>query len=263
MKVARFLFAVGLLAGIALAGCQAKPQSTTAAGPTPRQIADSLARIASISRGHETFVTYCAMCHGDGGNGDGDASAPILKTAGVHVARLNDRDKMERLTEKNVRDVIAKGGAHTGRSNLMPAWGEKLDADKIDDLVKFVVALQDSNPAIPMATLQHFLESPPGVPSDGRVLFLHRCAPCHGPYGKGDGAFGETLWQAHKVRPRNLTDSTYIATKTDQQLFATVSLGGGHFRKSTYMPAWAQTLEPAQIKSVVAYIREISGTTPH
>jgi mono/diheme cytochrome c family protein len=39
-----------------------------------------------------------------------------------------------------------------------------------------------------------------------------------------------------------------------------VSLGGGHFRKSNYMPEWNGQLSPAQIKSVVAYVREISGT---
>jgi mono/diheme cytochrome c family protein len=259
MKVARLLIAFGFIGGLALAGCQARQQATST-GPSPQAIADSLARIASIQRGHETFVSYCAMCHGDGGNGDGEAAPAIFKTAGVKVARLNDRDVIGRLNEKKVREVIAKGGAHTGRSNLMPAWGEKLAPDKIDDLVKFVVSLADSNPAIPLATLDHFLESPPGVPSEGRVLFLHHCSPCHGAYGKGDGAFGEQLWKAHQIRPRNLTDSTYLAAKTDRQLFATVSLGGGHFRKSAFMPAWAVTMTPAQIKSVVAYVREISGT---
>jgi mono/diheme cytochrome c family protein len=259
MKVARFLIVLGIAVSIGLlAGCQAKPTPTTANGPTPQQIADSLARIAKIERGHQAFTSYCAMCHGDGGNGDGDVAPAILHKSGVKVARLNDRDQMSRLTEPQIREVIAKGGGHTGRSNLMPSWGEKLDPQVIGDIATFVVSLADSNPAIPLATLQHYLEAPPGVPADGRVLFLHHCSACHGAYGKGDGSFGEQLWKTHQIRPRNLTDSVYIASKTDQQLYATIALGGGHFRKSVQMPAWTVTLNPAQIKSVVAYVREIS-----
>jgi mono/diheme cytochrome c family protein len=64
------------------------------------------------------------------------------------------------------------------------------------------------------------------------------------------------------VRPRNLTDSTYMATRTDQQLFAVISLGGGHFRKAMDMPAWTTTLTPGQIKSLVAYVRKVSNTAP-
>ena len=39
-----------------------------------------------------------------------------------------------------------------------------------------------------------------------------------------------------------------------------IALGGGHFRKAVFMPSWTVTLTPAQIKSVVAYIRSISHT---
>lgn len=261
MKVARFSIVVGILAAAgAIVSCQSRPKPAANAQPSARAIADSLERIAKIERGRVTFVSYCAMCHGDGGNGDGDAAPAIFKRAGVKVARLNDRETVSRLSIQDVKNVIARGGAHTGRSNLMPSWGEKLEPKMIDDLAAFVVSLSDSNPAIPQATIQQYLESPPGVPADGRVLFLHHCSACHGAYGKGDGSFGEQLWQAHKVRPRNLTDSTYLASRTDQQLFATVSLGGGHFRKSVFMPSWTVTLSPAQIKSVVAYVREISHT---
>jgi hypothetical protein len=63
------------------------------------------------------------------------------------------------------------------------------------------------------------------------------------------------------VRPRDLTDSTYIATRSDRELFAVVSRGGGHFKKSTFMPSWTVTLSPAQIRSLVAYIRYVSHTT--
>lgn len=261
MNPSRLLLVPGALALVlTLVSCQARQTGSTASRPSPRAIADSLARMAALDRGKEAFVAYCAMCHGDGGNGDGDVAGAILKKTGIQVARLNDRELVGPRSEKEIAEVIAKGGAHTGRSNLMPAWGERLDPVVIADIAAFVKSLADSNPAIPRATIEHYLSAPPGVPAEGRVLFLHHCSACHGAYGKGDGSYGDVLWSTHQVRPRNLTDSTYLAAKSDEQLFATISLGGGHFRKSAFMPSWTGTMTPAQIKSVASYVREISHT---
>jgi len=256
--------AVLLLSVVAAVSCQPRQKTE---GPTPAQIqahadsmADSIRTAATFERGQKWFLAYCAMCHGDLGNGDGDMAARIKQKDAVTVARLNDPETMTRLTREQIRQVIAKGGGHTGRSNIMPAWGEKLDPATIDDIATYVALMSGANPAIPRATLEHYLSAPPGVPAEGRVLFVHHCSACHGPYGKGDGPFGERLWQTRQVRPRNLTDSTYIGKKTDQELYAVISLGAGHFKKSAMMPAWAITLTPGQIKNVVSYVRQISHT---
>jgi mono/diheme cytochrome c family protein len=142
----------------------------------------------------------------------------------------------------------------------MPAWGDKLSSTQIDDITDYVMSLPSQKPGVPNATLQKYLEAPPGTPAQGRTLYVHNCSACHGPYGKGDGSFAEVLRQKHKVRPRNLTDSTYIASRTDKDLFVTISLGGGHVGKSPYMPAWAVYLAPEQIKDIISYIRAISHT---
>jgi cbb3-type cytochrome c oxidase subunit III len=253
----------GLLLAVVIvaASCQSKPKVEPAAVES-KASAESLATLASLRRGQEAFLAHCAMCHGDAGNGDGDMAPVIRKRSGVNVARLNDREVLGRLTRAEVVAVIEKGGAHTGRSNLMPAWGSMLDHAQIEDIAGYVMTLADSSPAIPRTTLADYLAAPAGAPAEGRVLFVHHCSGCHGPFAKGDGPLADRLWAAHHVRPRNLTDSSYIATKTDQQLFAVISLGGGHFRKAVQMPAWTVTLTPAQIKSVVAYVRQVSHTAP-
>ncbi len=246
-----------------LASCQPKPD----AGSTPElSHADSLklqqdsTRTSEAAlRGGQAFLSHCAMCHGNGGNGDGDA-APAIKKEGVTVARLNDAELMDRLNRAQIVEVITKGGGHTKRSNIMPAWGEKLSPGMISDIADYVMLLRTANPAVPRATLAAYLQSPPGVPGDGREMFVHHCVACHGDAGKGDGPYGLRLIQDHKVHPRNLTDSTYIGTRSDKDLYAVIALGGGHFRKAVFMPAWTVTMTPAQIKSVVAYIRSISHT---
>ncbi len=260
LAVAVLLTAISLAL---LASCQPRPD----AGSTPAlSHADSLklqqesvATSEAAMRGGRAFLSHCAMCHGTGGNGDGDAAQGIRKE-GVTVARLNDAELMDRLTRKQIVEVITKGGGHTNRSNIMPAWGEKVDAQTISDIADFVVLLRTANPAVPRATLAAYLQSPAGVPADGREMFVHHCVACHGDAGKGDGPYGLRLIQEHNVHPRDLTDTAYIGGRSDKDLFAVITLGGGHFRKAVYMPAWTVTLTPAQVKNLVAYVREISHT---
>ena len=265
MRSLRFAVAV-LLTAISLAllaSCQPKPD----AGSTPAMThADSLkvaqdsSRTAEAAlRGGRAFLAHCAMCHGNGGNGDGDA-APAIKKEGVTVARLNDAEMMDRLTRAQVVDVITKGGGHTNRSDIMPAWAEKLDPQMISDIADYVMLLRTANPAVPRATLAAYLQSPEGVPADGRELFVHHCVACHGDAGKGDGPYGLRLIKDHNVHPRDLTDTAYIGSRSDKDLFAVIALGGGHFKKAVFMPAWTVTLTPPQIKSIIAYVRSISNT---
>jgi len=260
------LTTAALLAAISLgllASCQPKPEGEAPAESTHadslRMKQDSATTAEAAMRGGRAFLSHCAMCHGNGGNGDGDA-APVIAREGVAVARLNDPDTMDKLTRRQIVQVITRGGAHTGRSNIMPAWGEKLDPQTISDIADYVITLRSANPAVPRTTLAAYLQSPPGVPADGRELFVHHCVACHGDKGIGDGPYGLKLIKEHAVHPRNLTDSTYIRTRTDKDLFAVISLGGGHFRKAVFMPSWTVTMTPAQIKSVVAYVRSISHT---
>lgn len=265
MRIPRLVPVAALAAAISiglLASCQPKPGSETPAmshADSLKAQQDSVKTAAAALRGGKAFLEHCAMCHGNGGNGDGDESK-VIATKGATVARLNDLETMDGLTRDSLVRVITLGGVHTGRSNYMPAWGENLQPDMISDIADFVMTLRTTNPAVPRKVLAEYLMSPAGVPADGRELFVHHCVACHGDEGKGDGTYGKMLVAQHNVHPRDLTDSTYIKTKTDQDLFAVVTLGGGHFKKAIYMPTWAVALSPAQIKSLVAYVRSISHT---
>lgn len=248
------LLAVGALS--LLGACQPATKSETEAAAKAR--ADSLRVAAAIEAGAPVYLQNCAMCHGDGGNGDGEVATGIA-THGVKVARLNDLDRMSKLSREELMKVVREGGAHTGRSEYMPAWADSLDEKQLTDVVEFIASLASSNPAIPLATLSHYLQAPPGVAAEGRSLFMHHCAACHGNEGRGDGPFAGRIaaMQNHAV-VRDLTDGEYMSGIKDEKLYATISLGGGHFKKAVQMPAWNLTMTPAQMKNLVAYVRSLA-----
>lgn len=85
---------------------------------------------ASVVRGSIVFKTYCILCHGANGEGDGRASKiHDPKPANLTLSFLTDAQK---------EIIIRKGGASVGRSAVMPAWGEHLTNEQITDVIAYL-----------------------------------------------------------------------------------------------------------------------------
>ena len=86
-----------------------------------------------------------------------------------------------------------------------------------------------------------------------RQVYRRYCAQCHGVKGHGDGINAPYL----VVPPRDHTKSDYLETRSDQQLFDAIKLGGLAVGRAPCMPAWEHTFENETIRSLVNYIREL------
>ncbi len=91
------------------------------------------------------------------------------------------------------------------------------------------------------------------VTQETRQLYQRYCAQCHGVKGKGDGVNALYL----VVPPRDHTKSDYLETRSDQQLFNAIKLGGLAVGRAPCMPAWEHTFEDKIIHTLVNYIREL------
>ncbi|OGW17829.1 MAG: hypothetical protein A3K09_01235 [Nitrospinae bacterium RIFCSPLOWO2_12_FULL_47_7] len=79
------------------------------------------------------------------------------------------------------------------------------------------------------------------------------CAQCHGIEGKGDGINAHLL----TVKPRNHTEAEYLETRSDEDLFKAIKLGGVAVGRAPCMPKWGHTLDDDIIRGLVLYIREL------
>ncbi len=94
---------------------------------------------------------------------------------------------------------------------------------------------------------------------EGRTVFLHYCAPCHGENGRGDGFNAYNL----DPRPRDLADPGFQQTHSDEDLAAIVRTGGGVAGLSNSMPPWGRTLNDRQIHNLVRFIRYLPAQIDH
>lgn len=104
---------------------------TEYAGLTNPIVADE----ASLARGAETYETFCATCHGDGGMGDGPASA-ALDPAPAPLAHTG-----QMLGDDYLYWRITEGGAFEPFNSAMPIWKESLDEEARWDVINYIQAL--------------------------------------------------------------------------------------------------------------------------
>jgi mono/diheme cytochrome c family protein len=81
--------------------------------------------------------------------------------------------------------------------------------------------------------------------------YANMCAGCHGATGGGNGAAAAAL----TPKPTNFTDCAAMGKVSDDTLFKATKDGGAAVGLSAMMPPQKASLNDAQIKDMVAYIR--------
>lgn len=103
----------------------------------------------------------------------------------------------------------------------------------------------------------------PVVLEDSEIRYYERqfkgkCSRCHGIDGTGKG--DEAAAASDLVPPANFTDATYMASRTDGQLYYQILMGGG---ERCAMPAFGPESDHAwtedKIWHMVAFIRRFSA----
>jgi len=87
----------------------------------------------------------------------------------------------------------------------------------------------------------------------GKAIYEKQCASCHGKTGKGDGEDAAY----YTTKPTDLTNHATLSKRSDEFLTAVITGGGPAKGLSKDMPA--TKLSPSEAKSVVAYVRQLSG----
>ncbi|MEE8076505.1 MAG: cytochrome c [Candidatus Binatia bacterium] len=91
----------------------------------------------NAAAGKMIYQENCAPCHGQGGKGDG----PGAKLLPVKPADHTNGNVMSKRSDRDLTEIISKGGLDVKKSSFMPAWGGLFTDQQIRDLVAYIRSL--------------------------------------------------------------------------------------------------------------------------
>ncbi|MBO9474514.1 cytochrome-c oxidase, cbb3-type subunit III [Shimia sp. R10_1] len=179
----------------------------------------------ATSAGAAVFKTFCAQCHGSGAAG------------GVGYPNLLDNDWLWGGDIENIYLTVKHGIRNEedddARYSEMPAFGELLEKEEIEQVVNYVMSLS-------------------GDPVDaslvdaGAVVYEDNCSACHMENGTGDREQGAP----------NLVDALWLYGGDYASIKETVT-----YSRYGVMPSWSyrDRLSEAQIRAVSSYVHQLGG----
>ena len=100
------------------------------------------------------------------------------------------------------------------------------------------------------ARIKNPVAANPASIAAGKQLFDDKCAPCHGPGGKGDG---QAVGAEYGTKPADLTQPALKHGSTDGELFHNIGEG---IPPNYNMAPWADQITDEQIWNIVNYLQK-------
>ena len=179
--------------------------------------------------GKALYATYCALCHGETGEGYKADGANAL--ANGHFLAV-------------ASDAFLRAGIKEGRAGtVMSAWGKDYGGPLDDEQVEKIVALIRSWQTLPTQDIESYQAQ--GEARRGALLYEFQCASCHGATGEGAAYM-------------SLNHPSFLREASDGFLRYSIE----HGRPPTPMPAYGQTLTSQGIDDLVVLLRSWQRDAP-
>ncbi|NOQ77839.1 MAG: c-type cytochrome [Gammaproteobacteria bacterium] len=193
----------------------------------------------SAYEGRRLYVSYCLLCHGTAGKGDG----PLAKAMEISPAALTTtvRSRSDTILTKIItgkgRQTITGRDRHNLLSDAMPEWKDIFNESQVKSLISYLRF---------MSNKKHDLMGDPKV---GMQLYQTYCQVCHGVDGDGDGIMTNLIG----ITPMDHTNPNETNQLKNSEIVKSILDGKGRF-----MPAWRGILSQSDAEALVSYIRLLS-----
>lgn len=192
--------------------------------------------IPGVTRpGAYIFHNYCSVCHGDKGDGQSRAKEGLDPPPRNYTT---PEAAVELSRERMITSVT-----HGRPGTAMIAWGAELSGPEIEGVVDYV---RTTFMKLGNTAAAHAVPDSKLLASHGGMLYMQRCAMCHGETGT------RATTGRMQPPPRDFTSPAVIAELTRKRMIASVTNG----RPGTAMMGFGAQLSRGDIEAIVDFIRE-------
>lgn len=182
----------------------------------------------AIAAGEKVYNQQCLVCHSQTGKGEGKYSGTAL----------NNQHFLNTVSDKDLYNYVKFGRPKIG----MPAYGERLSEQDMNNLVKFIRNWQTEKISLDVP------KTIVGDPENGLDKYNLYCLNCHGKEGAGMSKMGTAL-----------ANPEYLKYTTDKQIWISTAYGRENTRMGPSLKGLdgVRQLSKKDITDIVSYIRSI------
>lgn len=215
-----------------------------------------------VRNGKLVYERWCIGCHGVAGNGQGDsaqymATKPRDYRQGTFKWRTTPSGSLP--LDSDLEHTLLNGLYGT----YMPSWrslDERSRGDVIAYIKTFSPRFATEQPQKPISIPPDPGYSDASVTRGAAIYEKYNCSQCHGAGGKGDGPSARDLkddW-GNDIVPYDLTKGHVKCGDNGADIYRVFIAG----LNGTPMPAFADSMSPAEAWDLVHFIESLSPAYP-
>ena len=219
--------------------------------------------MGDVHRGKIVYEQYCALCHGEQGDGNGHYGedtipAPRDFRQGTFNWRSTPSGSLP--TDADLEKTLIKGLFGTSMSSFSASLTHRQRLDVITYIKTFSPRFATEKPEAPITIPP---EPPYTVESVTRGAAIYKkvnCAQCHGDEAQGDGESADDLtddW-GNPIVPYDLTEGHLKCGNNGSDIYRVFITG----LNGTPMPSFADSISPAEAWDLVHFIQSLSPEYP-
>jgi mono/diheme cytochrome c family protein len=259
----RAIFGFALALGFTATAPAQEPPEVGPRPPTPLPNMEShIGNVTGHSKDAKSdFRRYCAGCHGDLGDGNGENAVwldPKPRDFTIATFKCRSTPTGTLPTDEDLFNIIGRGLTNSN----MPIWNTFTRRQRAD----LVAYIKTFSPRWQKEKAGDPIKLPPEPPvtiesiSHGKALFTKLdCWKCHGPEGKGDGPSAATLTDSkdNPIRPYNFAaggdDSRFKCGSENKDIYRMFMTG----LDGTPMPGFSDVIQPNDAWDLVHFLRTL------
>ncbi len=215
--------------------------------------------VGDVHQGKLVYEQYCALCHGEQGDGNGPYSkdtTPMPRDFRQGTFKWRSTPSGSLPTDADLEKVLVKGLFGTSMSSFATSLSHDQRLAVIAYIKTFSPRFANEKPEAPIA----ISPEPPYTPESaarGEIVYKKmNCAQCHGDEAEGDGESADGLtddW-GNPIVPYDLTEGHIKGGNNGADIYRVFIAG----LNGTPMPSFDDSISPAEAWDLVHFIQSLS-----